>query len=510
MVEIELCRRSPHRLFDNWFWTYDPRLAHGGRPAHIPLDLWKRQGELIDFLDLCVRRREDGLVEKSRDIGFTWIAGGYALHAWLHVPGFKTTFGSRKAEYVDRLGDPDSIFEKIRMLLRSLPVWMYPQGFDWKQHDNSMRLVNPTNGNVIRGEAGDDMGRGGRSTLYVLDEAAHIEHADRVDAATSANSDVRIWASSVNGMGNTFARKRFGQMRPDQVFRFHWSDDPRKDEAWAKRKKGTMEDHTWAAEYDIDYSASVEGICIPGKWVEAAVTLRQLLGDAVLPDPFGVGGLDVGAGGKGKSVFLARFGPVVSKPESWGQPDTTETANRALDFASDLVLHRPDGHECRVRSLHYDSVGVGAGVQSTLNQHSKPNLTTCPINTGVEPSDTMWPDGMSSLEKFVNLKADIWWTMRERFKCAYELLLHLQGKPGGKPHHYSEIIVLPSLVDPDSQALAAQLSLVRWFRNEKGKIIMETKKQLADRGIASPDHAEALSLTFAQGNALAMWARLAA
>jgi len=44
--------------------------------------------------------------------------------------------------------------------------------------------------------------------------------------------------------------------------------------------------------------------------------------------------------------------------------------------------------------------------------------------------------------------------------------------------------------------MAPQISLVKWFRNEKGKIVIEKKEQLASRGISSPDHAEALMLTF--------------
>lgn len=511
-VELEMCRRSVHRLFNDWFWTYDPRLAHGGRPAHVPLDLFPRQVELINFLEARVAAREDGLVEKSRDIGFTWIAGGFALHRWRFVPGFKTTFGSRKGDYVDRIGDPDSIFEKIRMLLRAMPWWMFPQGFDWKVHDNYMRLVNPENGNVIRGEAGDDMGRGGRSTLYVIDEAAHVEHADRVDAATSANTDVRIWASSVNGMGNTFARKRHGgSLRPDQIFRFHWTDDPRKTAEWAVQKKAELEDHVWAAEYDIDYSASVEGICIPGRWVESSLRLAALLGDRLVPDQYGIGGLDVGAGGKAKSVFLARFGPVVTLPKAWGNPDTTETAIAALDYAAELRLPRPDGRVATCRSLHYDSVGVGVGVASTLNHHSRSGLSVAGINMGDEPGDTIWPDGETSVEKFSNLKADCWWLLRSRFKAAHELMLHLTGQPGGQDHPVSDVIVLPALTSgPDAQILAAQVSLPRWFRNEKGKIMIEKKEQLRDRGIPSPDHAEALTLTFARGSELDTWAALGA
>ena len=50
--------------------------------------------------------------------------------------------------------------------------------------------------------------------------------------------------------------------------------------------------------------------------------------------------------------------------------------------------------------------------------------------------------------------------------------------------------------DADSDALCLQLSLVKWGRNEKGKIVIERKEALARRGIASPDYADAAILTF--------------
>ncbi len=40
------------------------------------------------------------------------------------------------------------------------------------------------------------------------------------------------------------------------------------------------------------------------------------------------------------------------------------------------------------------------------------------------------------------------------------------------------------------------MSLVKWGKNERGKIVIEKKDALQRRGIASPDHADALMLTY--------------
>jgi len=304
-AEKAVCAEDMLYWSDNYVWTYDPRLVGQSGGAYVPFKLWPKQREIARWLLGRIRAAEEGLIEKSRDTGVTYICAAVALHQWLFTPGFKATFGSRKVDYVDKKDNPDSIFAKLRIMLRRLPAHMLPQGFVWSQHDHYMRLVNPHTGAVISGEGGDDMGRGGRSSVYFVDEAAFVPNAETVEKALSGNTDCVIWVSSVNGMGNLFARKRHSILKSHQIARLHWRDDPRKDEDWALAKKQSLSDPTtWASEYDIDYSASVEGVCIPAAWVESARRLaamepRLRAGNDVMV------GLDVGAG-KAKSVAVVR------------------------------------------------------------------------------------------------------------------------------------------------------------------------------------------------------------
>lgn len=504
-IELELCSRSTLHWIDNWVWTYDPRLLSSGtKMAFIPFDPFPKQVDFLLWLDRLANAAEDGLCEKSRDTGFTWLCASYCWHKWRFRRGFKGAFGSRKGEYVDRIGDPDSIFGKIRLMMQWLPWWMMPRGFNPVLHDNHMRLINPENGSVLRGEAGDDMGRGGRSTVYVIDEAAHLENDASVDAATSANSDCRIWGSSANGPGNLFYRKRIdGSLRADQIFRLHFRDDPRKTPEWeaAQRRKLSSSPHVFAAEYEIDYSASVEGICIPAMWVEAAKRIRSLClskGIVIEPAVNGVAGGDVG-GGKAKSVLTPRFGPIVTVPTSWNDPDTIDTAYRMLKAASSAQARRSNGLPCKIRRLKYDSIGIGHGVIAVMAraQEKYGHLETEGIKVGDPPSLTRWPDGEASTEKFTSLKAEIWWIGREHFKCTYEMMLFLEGHKEGIQHDPSDLICLPSDEEaPEAQKLAMELSLVKYRHNEKGKVQIETKDELAKRGIASPDYADSFMLTF--------------
>lgn len=489
-AEQARCATDILHWWDNWLYTYDPRLigkkdaaGHALSPF-VRFTLFPKQREAVLWLLERIRTGEEGLWEKSRDTGATYIVGGVFLWLWKYEPGFKGTFGSRVEDLVDKKDNPDAIFAKLRIMLYRLPPQMMPAGFNPAVHDNYMRLVNPENESVISGEGGKNMGRGGRSTAYCLDEAAFVENAETVEAALSGNTDCVLWVSSVNGMGNLFARKRHSILAAHQIFRMHWRDDPRKTEAWAKAKQASFTNPaTWASEYDIDYTASVEGICIPAKWVEACKKLINVE-PRLRASNAGVTGGDVGAG-KAKSVRVTRRGCVVLPPESRGDPDTTDTAHWLLQGARDEAADL----------LNFDAPGVGAGVSSTLNKANAKDLVVQGVNTGLPPTKRLWPDGRTSEEIFGNLKAELWWLCRTAAQRTFEHVLFLDGDEKGREHQLTDLLALPS-GDPDSDALCLQLSLVKWGRNERGKIVIERKDALRRRNIASPDHADALVLTW--------------
>jgi len=499
-AEIEICGRDAEGIihwFDHYVCTYDPRLLkqrdeNGNRmSAYVPFVLWPRQRDFIRWLWDRYTSNEEWLVEKSRDTGVSYLTCGFALNRWLFEPGYKGTFGSRKTDYVDKSNQPDSLFEKMRIMLDRLPAWMKPPGFVMSQHSLYMRLVNPATGAIITGEGGEEMGRGGRSSIYVVDEAAFVPNAEGVEKALSGNTDCIGWVSTVNGMGNLFARKRHSILAEHQIFRLHWSDDPRKTAEWAAKKRASMsDDSAWQSEYEIDYAASMDGICIPASWIRAAQQLADLVPEAKQSNFDPVLGGDVGAG-KARSVIVPRRGHIIDPPHSRGSPDTIGTANWMLDLARD---HQAD-------LLNFDAPGVGEGVKSGLiNSEQRPHkLMVQAINTGSDPFvDPDWPDGRTSAEQFVNLKAELWWLARQAFKRTFEHVQWLQGvsvEDGAQQHHITDLISMPK-GDQESDRLASELSMVRWFRNDRGKIIIESKIQLARRGVKSPDYADALVLTF--------------
>jgi hypothetical protein len=372
-------------------------------------------------------------------------------------------------EYVDKPGDPKCIFDKLRLLLRQLPAWMRPQGFEPRKHDHCAKLLNPATGASITGEGGDEIGRGARSSIYFVDEAAHLEHPQLVERALSQTTRVRIDVSTPCGPGNPFAQKRHGGKVA--VFTLHWKDDPRKGEAWYAEQQRRFDPVTVAQEIDIDYTASVEGICIPAAWVRKAVGLQLKASGRV------VAGLDIAEYGTDKSVFVSRRGPVVSKPVAWGQCNTTETAHKAADLA----------RQAGAVTLCYDAIGVGAGVRGVYESGAGAlGFETHAVHVGASPTEDYWPDGKTSKEKFTNLRAELWWKLRARFERTYE---HVTGQAVHRPE---EMISLPD--DPE---LIAELSQPTVRRKENGKVALESKDELRKRGVKSPNRADALALAFA-------------
>lgn len=486
-VAVEVCRRDPVAFFDDWLWTYDPRNADATNPlpTDLPFVLRPTQAALVRWLEERERTQTSGLVEKSRDEGMSFVVLGYMLHRWLFVPGFAGAVGSRKQDLVDKAGDPKSLFEKVRYMLYRLPRWMVEagaEGFSRKEHDNFLRLVNPKTGASLAGEAGDEMGRGGRASLYFVDEWAFVERAQKVDAAISQNSNVRIKGSTPNGVGTRMYEERFSGRFP--VFTMHWKDNPDKNytaeidgervHPWDEKQRAELDDETYAQEVAIDYTASAEGIVIPAKWVRAAVEIT------LAARPPSVAGADLSEGGSDKTVYAHRAGPVVTRilPVASG-----------LDWQQAAELERLAREDGAARFV-YDRLGIGAGITATIARKEGLPFAVEGVGNADTPTDRVFedqpapPDGQKPLtnaERFANLAAEGWWGLRLRFKRAYER--HVEGVP----HPDEDCVAVPN--DP---TLVAQLSQPTYHRNSKDKIVVDKR----GKGTASPDHAEAVLYAF--------------
>ena len=86
----------PAQFIHDWGMTFDPRNAERKLPTTVPFLLFERQEQFLTWLKDRWRGREDGLAEKSRDMGMSWLCVGFAVWMLLFQPGTVTGFGSRK------------------------------------------------------------------------------------------------------------------------------------------------------------------------------------------------------------------------------------------------------------------------------------------------------------------------------------------------------------------------------------------------------------------------------
>ena len=199
---------DPVMFVHDCVWVYEPRAASQGDPTKLPAVPFQRQAEFLMWLKERFETKTSAPVEKSRDSGATWMASAFAVWVWLFHPGSMVGVGSRKEVLVDRAGDMGAIFPKMRAIIEHLPPFLIPVGWNPKAHSNYMRLINPENQAAIVGEAGDNIGRGGRSTLYFIDEAQPLDARVLTPTGWRRIGDMRV-GDAVLGPDNS-VRKVIG------------------------------------------------------------------------------------------------------------------------------------------------------------------------------------------------------------------------------------------------------------------------------------------------------------
>lgn len=494
---------NPWLYISDWGMTYDPRLLERGLSPHVPFILWPRQEEFLKWLYERWRAGERGLVEKSRDCGVTWLCVGFAVTEWLFLPGFAAGFGSRKEELVDKKGDPKSIFDKIRSFYAFTPEVFRPKDFDDRTHNAFMKLENPETGATITGEAGDNIGRGGRQSIQFVDEAAFVDNQEMVDRALSQTTNCQIDISTPNGNGNLFYRKRMKWENTNRLFVFDWRDDPRKDQAWYDKQCEELDEVTVAQEIDRDYEASQENTFIPSKFVKAAIDAHKKLGFS--PEGIRAFGFDPADVGDAKAL-IGRHGSVITFADQMKEGDITQAIPWAFEQA-DMM---------RADALGYDADGMGtpamklalkrmtAGRMRLVAYHGSGGVEDPgkPIKT-IKLEHQKLMEGRIALSETIdktnrdtyrNFRSQSWTWLRNRFEATYRAV-----KAAEKGHIVradpEELISIPSDLKCFQQ-LVSELSRPKRIYSENGKILVESKAAMKRRGVSSPNLADAAVIAF--------------
>lgn len=165
-------------------------------------------------------------------------------------------------------------------------------------------------------------------------------------------------------------------------------------------------------------------------------------------------GVDVARYGDDRSVIARRQGPQVWKPEAYREISTMELVDKVMEAY----------REHKVDVVCVDGIGVGAGVVDRL------------IELNVPVADVQSAATAGDKRKYVNVRAEMWGRMAEWMDEA-------------------------SL--PDDDELEQELTAVEYGFNSKMQMQIESKDDMRRRGMASPDKADSLAMTFADADEVA-------
>jgi hypothetical protein len=166
-------------------------------------------------------------------------------------------------------------------------------------------------------------------------------------------------------------------------------------------------------------------------------------------------GADIARFGQDKTVVYRNRGFNVRFEAEWAKKDTMVTVGR---LKNTLDRHLP--HQLK---MVIDVIGLGSGVFDRMREQD------LPVNpfAGSEQA--------RNYKRFKNKRAEAFWTFRD---LCDEGVIDL---------------------DPEDEVLLNQLGSIKWDVDSSGRIFVESKEDMAKRGLPSPDRADAAVMSIVSG-----------
>ena len=259
---LAACRESQLFWINTFVWTYhqfdvDPNtgLRMEAKQPHNPFITWEIQDNLFNEFELCLKKAEDILIDKCRDMGASWACILFNHWLWLFRPESQILEMSRVKEYVDQTGNMKALFQKHDYVNSWLPEWMRPPGILRGEKNRSMmHMMNIINGSCIDGESTTEHAASGdRRLVILLDEFSKVDHGQLMRSATRDAGHIRVVNSTPAGPGTEYARWKAS--RQIKVFILPFWDHPEKGKGRYIKQK---EDGSWEIRSPwLDHEATV-------------------------------------------------------------------------------------------------------------------------------------------------------------------------------------------------------------------------------------------------------------
>jgi len=324
-----------------------------------------------------------------------------------------------------------------------------------------LRLISPSVRATKEDQAETLAGIHGDHLFIIVDESSGVSDPTFIPlegALTSADNKVLLIGNMTRNSGYFYDTHFHSALKQDWL-RLHWDsrDSTNVDESMPKyfaRKYGT-DSNVFRIRVEGNPPLQDENTLIP-LW-----TAEQCVGqefEVAEDEPLYLG-VDVARYGDDSSIIMPRQGLKIFPWETFRKLNTID-----LGGFINQTYQEIDADGCAI-----DVIGVGAGVSDWLEKHHMKNLY--PVNVATSSSD---------ITKYHRLRDELWCKVRDN--C----LLGKYSFPDTKVEGETETL---------GRQLVSELASIRYAFNAHGGYLIESKKDLKSRGIASPNIADALCLT---------------
>ena len=217
---------------------------------------------------------------------------------------------------------------------------------------------------------------------------------------------------------------------------------------------------------------------IKRSWVEACIDAHleldvDLSGEKII-------GYDPADAGEDTNAISYKYGNLIEDTMQWhGKEDELFKSCKKVYAEAKKGYH-----------VNYDSIGVGAGCGSNFKEMGDEiSYESFNASGAVVQPDKKYKGVVKNKDHFSNLKAQTWFNVADRMMLTYNAIQK------GQEIDKSDILSISSECS-NLEALITELSTPKKDYDGKGRIKVESKKDLAKRGIKSPNIADSFVMCF--------------
>lgn len=391
----------------------------------------------------------------------SWI-GWWFLTCFEHPKVISTSISGDNLR--DGLWSEFARWQKRSLLLQQLFTWHSERIFCTQQPETWFASARQWSRSATAEQQGEALaGVHADNVLFLVDEAGGIPDAVVATAeAGLANADPSLGRHALLVMGGNPVRLSGPLYRACTLERELWwikeisgdPDDPKRASRisleWARERVAKYgRDHPLVrvdvlGQFPLSDTHTLIGL------EDAVSASKRLIAEMEFESDPKILGVDVARFGDDESVILMRQGKAVFNPRVLRTMDLMELTGNVAEV---IDKQQPD-------AVFIDQTGLGSGVVDRLRELSYQVI-------GIDAAGSP----VRAEPKMVNRRAEMWWTMAEWVKDG-----------GALPNDAGLIGELPAPIYK--------------FRSD-GAIQLESKEDMKKRGVASPNRADALALTFA-------------